>query len=375
MIECGGNGLILLVPDVVFQRTHRKFEVISNETRFKHGDTKDFVAALPTLLLHIISLLLNGYLLYLNIRGVDRRRCKRLPLLIANFAICNMFLLIGFIFYILTIDVIYRIENIEAISSHNPMDAIGSTFYSTLKEILKIQIVQNFGNIQILFVLFICADRYYSLFFDHEPNYQSVISATIHLSLPYILSIIFLDVRLLQLYLTATVIIIICLVVLVLIPSLALVLVICTLIRQYHLKAPFRIRNRSLTITLLLIVIIEQFEKWGLAMELMEANFCVEIVIGNLSGDHNLRVTLDNWYELVHGIQQLMPFISVILLLVLVRSYREQAVEHIRQSWNWIRCQERDTKVDYKSETMRSIIAEQTQTRRYRNYTSTIEIF
>lgn len=63
------------------------------------------------------------------------------------------------------------------------------------------------------------------------------------------------------------------------------------------MKAPFRIRNRSLTVALLFIIITEMIERWGLALELLEVNFAVEIVVGDLSGDHILRAILDDWYE------------------------------------------------------------------------------
>lgn len=64
--------------------------------------------------------------------------------------------------------------------------------------------VHNFGNIQILFLLYLTTNSYFSLFIEHNPNHHSLIHAMILLSLPYIISILFIDMRFLQLLITTT---------------------------------------------------------------------------------------------------------------------------------------------------------------------------
>lgn len=80
-------------------------------------------------------------------------------------------------------------------------------------------------------------------------------------------------------------------------PSLSFLLMICVAIRQCQIKSLFWMHNRSLTIALLIITFLQLFEKWGLALELLEANFRIVFIMGNIDDDYRLRVFLKNWYE------------------------------------------------------------------------------
>ncbi|EJW76573.1 hypothetical protein WUBG_12515 [Wuchereria bancrofti] len=130
---------------------------------------------------------------------------NQLPILIINFAISNIILAIGFLSYTLIIDIYYQTE---IIADSNKKDFNSLTDTTILKEILKYQIVHNFGNIQVLFLLYLATDSYFSLFIEYNPNHQSLIIAMIPLSLPYIISILFIDMRFLQLLTTTTSIIV-----------------------------------------------------------------------------------------------------------------------------------------------------------------------
>ncbi|KAL3989327.1 hypothetical protein ACH3XW_27225 [Acanthocheilonema viteae] len=158
-------------------------------------------------------------------------------------------------------------------------------------------------------------------------------------------------------------------------PPLSFLLTICVTIRQYQIKSPFWMRNRSLTAALLIITLLEVFEKWGLAVELFEANFHIIIVIGNIDDDYYLRAFLMNWYKIAHGLALLMPFLSALILVLIVGSYRQQASEHFRRFWRWIRCKGANDKIDYNIETMQSIIAKQTRHRQFNHFSSSIDIF
>ncbi|CAG9540743.1 unnamed protein product [Cercopithifilaria johnstoni] len=134
-------------------------------------------------------------------------------------------------------------------------------------------------------------------------------------------------------------------------------------------------RDRSLIAALLIITSVELFEKWGLAMELLEANFHIVIVIGNIEDDYHLRAFFMNWYKIAHGLILLMPFLSALILVLIMRSYRQQANEHFRQFWRSIRCKKAEDTIDYNIETMQSIIVEQTRQRQFNKFSSNIEIF
>ncbi|VDN42836.1 unnamed protein product [Gongylonema pulchrum] len=79
------------------------------------------------------------------------------------------------------------------------------SFSLSHQEVLKYQIVYNFGNAQILIVLLIAADRYCSLFLNYSPNYKSTFAALTLVFLPYLVCGLFFDVRILQLVVPAPV--------------------------------------------------------------------------------------------------------------------------------------------------------------------------
>lgn len=79
--------------------------------------------------------------------------------------------------------------------------------------------------------------------------------------------------------------------------------------------------------------------------------------------------------QIAHALTLLMPFLSASILILIVGSYRQQANEHCRQLWRWIRCKKRENKIVYNMETMQSIIAEQMRQRQRNNFSSNVEIF
>ncbi|VDN45472.1 unnamed protein product [Gongylonema pulchrum] len=115
-------------------------------------------------------------------------------------------------------------------------------------------------------------------------------------------------------------------------------------------------------------------ERWKLALELAERNFLVYVVTGDPGSDHFFRVFSDSWREVSHALFLCAPFLSAVLLLTVVRSYREEVIQCLRNIGSCSRCKEAENRVDYNTETMRSIIAEQTRARQFRNYTSNILI-
>ncbi|VDN90782.1 unnamed protein product [Brugia pahangi] len=357
LIGMNDDKLIIIIPDVIFNLSKH---IDNRSLEFKYRNETKILINLIALLFYLTSILLNCYLLCLNIKCVDYRRYKRLPLLIINFAISNIILAIGFLSYTLFIDIYYQTE---IIANSNKKDSDGLTDTTILKEMLKYQIVHNFGNIQALFLLFLATDSYFSLFIEYNPNHQSLIIVTILLSLPYIISILLIDMRFLHLL------------ILILVPSLSFLLALCFMIRQCQMKT-FRVHNRSLKMALLIINFFQLIEKWGLAVELFEANFHIVIVVDNNNDNYYLRIILNNLYEIAHGLTLLMPFLSALILISLVRSYRERTIQHFQQLLRWICCKEVEDKIDYNVETMHSIIAGQIRQRQlFNNYSSNIEIF
>lgn len=54
-----------------------------------------------------------------------------------------------------------------------------------------------------LFIFYLTIDLYFSLFIENDPNNSALLSAILLLS-PYIISILFIDIRFLQLLITTT---------------------------------------------------------------------------------------------------------------------------------------------------------------------------
>ncbi|VDN08314.1 unnamed protein product [Thelazia callipaeda] len=70
-----------------------------------------------------------------------------------------------------------------------------------------------------------------------------------------------------------------------------------------------------------------------------------------------------------------MPILSALILLLLVKTYRQQLLQHFRYFLQWLRFGKTDNTVDYNAETMSSIIAEQARQRRLRKYAPNLEVF
>ncbi|EFO18267.2 hypothetical protein LOAG_10228, partial [Loa loa] len=71
---------------------------------------------------------------------------------------------------------------------------------------------------------------------------------------------------------------------------------------------------------------------------------------------------------IAHGLTLLMPLLSVLILILIVKSYRQQAIQHFPQFYRWICCcKQAEDKIDYNVETMHSIISEQTRQRQLLN--------
>uniref|UniRef100_A0A0R3RWI7 G_PROTEIN_RECEP_F1_2 domain-containing protein n=1 Tax=Elaeophora elaphi TaxID=1147741 RepID=A0A0R3RWI7_9BILA len=133
--------------------------------------------------------------------------------------------------------------------------------------------------------------------------------------------------------------------------------------------------NRSLSAALLIIAFLEVFGKWGLAVELLEANFHIVIVMDDVDYDYLLRTFLKSWYKVAHGLILLMPFLSALIIISIVGNYRQKTVAHFRQLRRWIRCEKANDRIDYNIETMQSIIAEQMRQRQLNNFPSNNEIY
>uniref|UniRef100_A0A0M3IUB7 G_PROTEIN_RECEP_F1_2 domain-containing protein n=1 Tax=Ascaris lumbricoides TaxID=6252 RepID=A0A0M3IUB7_ASCLU len=287
----------------------------------------------------------------------------------ANLAFCNIILTIGFTAYILLIDVFYYVQNIESIFIDGWPFA--DFCYAALRETLKYQIVHNVVFVQALFILLIAIDRYFSLFPNYDPFVESSWTPSLITILPYILVAVLLDFRLQNVIFGTSVALFICIFALIIPPMLAFVFNICTVMRQRQTNiSSYLSHQRSCPIAILILINLQLFEKLAFFIELMSRNFDIEMVIGDTKSDAYFRGALQICFQISHVLFVYSPLYIAGVLLLVMRSYRDQVIERCRRLMRFILCRSRKDKIDYSCETMRSIIADQTRAKRMRAYTN-----
>ncbi|ETN84928.1 hypothetical protein NECAME_01488 [Necator americanus] len=120
--------------------------------------------------------------------------------------------------------------------------------------------------------------------------------------------------------------------------------------------------STTLPRVMLVIVILDVFWRVAFFFQLLEVDFEFRIVTGSELGDDILRNILDVSYEIAIFIVHLFPFYFAVLLMIFVRHYRTQTSSRFSQI-SAVLCCKSDTIVDYRCETMRSILADQKKRR------------
>lgn len=370
------NEPFVLIVDFVFHRKNRNYSIAYSDdilslfggsvSRNNDNIWHRLLLASPSFILYFLSLLFNGILLFMNVKRPRKRRWKRIQVLIANLAFCNILLIVGFATYMLLIDVFYSVGSIEQVVVEGWKFA--DYCYAALKEALKQQIVHNLGYVQLIFLFFIAIDGYQSLFIGYESNFHSKWAPVLITILPYILVAVCMDQRIICSIFNRTTAVVICAVGLIFPCLLATVITICTIIRQERGDALYRSRDITYAVSLLIILSFESFQKTALFFEFLNRNFLFDFVIGDHDSDIILSEAIDTCYQVAHYFFLLSPFyISVIMLLVIHR-YRKSVICALRNLYQSFLCGKRNNKVDYNCETMRSIIADQTREKRMRSY-------
>uniref|UniRef100_A0A915C520 G-protein coupled receptors family 1 profile domain-containing protein n=1 Tax=Parascaris univalens TaxID=6257 RepID=A0A915C520_PARUN len=380
-ITFGGDLIsnnVLLIADVVFFRNNRSvYPENPREELELNGDQmfcEDIwmraLINVPYLSLYVLSIVLNSLLLLMSVNKPHKHRWKRLSLLMANLAFCNIILTIGFTAYTLLIDVFYYVQNIESIF------IVGWPFadfcYAALTETLKYQIVHNVVFVQALFILLIAVDRYFSLFPNYDPFIESSWTPSLITILPYILVAVLLDFRLQNIIFGTSVALFICIFALIIPSMLAFVFTICTVMRQRQMNiiSSYRCNQRSYPIAILIILTVQLFEKFAFFVELMSRNFDIEMAIGETTSDASYFMgALQIYFQISHELVVYSPLYIVSVLLLVMRNYRVRIIERCRRLMRFVLCRGRKDKIDYSCETMRSIIADQTRAKRMRSYT------
>uniref|UniRef100_A0A1I8ADH4 G_PROTEIN_RECEP_F1_2 domain-containing protein n=1 Tax=Steinernema glaseri TaxID=37863 RepID=A0A1I8ADH4_9BILA len=148
---------------------------------------------------------------------------------------------------------------------------------------------------------------------------------------------------------------------------LALVLTICAIVRLKQGGIIYRSSDITAPCAILTILVLQFAEKTGMLYMLLEANFGFEIVMGDRAGEEVLQRCIALWSEAARHLCLWAPFYISVLFLVVMRHYRSRIIGAIKKIFGMC-CGRKDERVDYSSETMRSIIADQNRARRFKSF-------
>ncbi|KAH7697105.1 hypothetical protein AAVH_35813, partial [Aphelenchoides avenae] len=271
-----------------------------------------------------------------------------------------------FLIYTFLIDVYYDVDSFDTLIELNEGDVF-SSLWPFAKQLIHHEMVENFAFAQSLILLMICVDRYCSLFPNYSPFITQSCAFCAVSTVPYVLAMLFVDYQLLSTQIGETPAGIVRLLAISLPTPLSMVFISCAVARLMQMPSIERSTQEDLSCSLsfLFVLTLQFVEKFGFVLELLRSNFKFEIVTGSKEGDDVLHEVLKSFYAVSHYLFLFSPLYSVICILFFVRTYRQHIVDACARIPQLI-CFRRRTKVDYSSETMRSILAEQARARHYR---------
>ncbi|KAK0406491.1 hypothetical protein QR680_018604 [Steinernema hermaphroditum] len=360
------------VADLLFQRANRTNRNYADGSPLFFADFENglfwsqFLENLSLLLFYLVSLSLNTLLFAMSITKPNKSKRKKLPCLIANLALCNIILCTGFVIYTLVLDVYLETDSLESL-----IEQIENTNFRSWvwigREIIHIQLIENMIFAQSIIVLFISFDRYCSLFPNYSPYVKKPWLMLVISTLPYFNSHVLLSYEILDLEFESPVSIGLRTVALMIPPPLALVLTVCAIIRLKQGGIIYRSSDIAAPCTVLIILILQFTEKTGILYMLLEANFGFEVVIGDRRAEEVLQSAISIWKEASRHLCLWSPLYIAVLFLTVSRHYRSRIIGAVKKLFGMC-CGRRDDKVDYSSETMRSIIADQNRARRLKSF-------
>lgn len=170
--------------------------------------------------------------------------------------------------------------------------------------------VEDFTIIQSLLLFLLSVDRYCSLFPNYTPFVKKKFAFCCVALLPYLFGLILFDHSVLIRFVSSNAASVIrwdfnycrpqipfSLCVLTIPTLLALVFAVCSSVRLLQERSTSNPNHDlSCTLTLLLILLIQNFERFGLFLELLHSNYVIEIVVGSKQGDELVREILEKYY-------------------------------------------------------------------------------
>ncbi|CAJ0582972.1 unnamed protein product, partial [Mesorhabditis spiculigera] len=243
------------------------------------------------------------------------------------------------------------------------IDDIDKQFGEIIWEILGHQCIDSLLAIQAIYLLGLSLDRYMNLFVDYSPYLNGCCEMLMIFAVPFLLGIVLFDHRWAELLVPRASAVFARLCTLLLPHLLSFVLLLVSSLRpppifDYEPRMASSLA-KSLPVVLFIVVTTDLFARIGIFFELLELNYGFIIVIGSEPADYYLGEMFKCWYQLSHILIHCFPLYFAVSMLIFVRHYRQLFARILPGCC----CGGKSEKVDYSSETIRSIMAEQRKRR------------
>uniref|UniRef100_A0A7E4VN11 G_PROTEIN_RECEP_F1_2 domain-containing protein n=1 Tax=Panagrellus redivivus TaxID=6233 RepID=A0A7E4VN11_PANRE len=360
----------LWIADLVFYRTNRSVKYVQHGELLILEDVAAWSDVWPRLLTNFLfmfafsmAICLNFGLFVVSLIKAKRKDHRKIQCLLANLAVCNILLALGFLIYSFLLDIYYDVDSFNTLLNLNSH----SSFYQLwpfAKQLIHTELVDNMSLTQGFILLMISIDRYFALFHGYAPYVHRNVYAWAVAVFPYFLGLFVFDMALLGAVIGYQYAVVARLVAYMTPTPLSLVFTVCAVVRL--VQQPPNIRHKhddlSCSVTLLVILMLQLVEKFGIFLELLNRNFNFSIVIGDSEGDSVLAEVLWHIYQVSHYLILASPLYIPLFFLIFVGFYQSRVAAFARAIWRCLTCQPR-VHLDYSTETMRSIMAEQSRNR------------
>ncbi|CAD5234776.1 unnamed protein product [Bursaphelenchus xylophilus] len=361
---------ITWMGDLLFNRSNRSIKFLDNGNIYllnEFVEWEDIKMRLNNnwtyMVCYATSMVFNFVWFLMSLIKKKHGYYQKINIILANLAFCNFILSTGFLLYTFLIDIYYDVDSFNTLVALNE-DSVFSQIWPVSKVILHKEMVESFISSQSIILFLLSLDRYCALF----PNYCGFIKRAwvfLLISLtPYFFSIFLLDQDLLLLVFDKSQVKIVKLVFLLLPTLLASIFTSCSvarLMQDTYSSNPNH--NLPCSATLFFLLVIQIIERFGHFLNLLHANFHVQYVVGSSDSNKVLNHYLSSFYSLCNILLLTSPLYQSVFFLITMKIYRKKMMQMGERIIKCFRCRMKP-KLDYNSETMRSIIAEQ---RRLRN--------
>ncbi|EYB87416.1 hypothetical protein Y032_0263g594 [Ancylostoma ceylanicum] len=308
---------------------------------------------------------LNVFFFVSIVPELTRKCIMKLKLLVATLIAVNILWSLTWLCLSVAVCIIQFQETDEVMFILNAEED-GAYLRESIWEIVAHQLIENLLTVQSILIFAISIDRYLNLFNSYSTSCENMIAKLLLVVLPFIVAATVFDHRVLALLLPVESALF-CRLCLLLCPSLLAVTLLLIALFPTDSKNGFEPRfpmslSTSFPRVMLLVAVLDVFWRIAFFFQLLELDFEFRIVTGSELGNEILEKVLNVSYEVAIFIVHLFPLYFPVLLMVFVRHYRTLTSSRFSQITAMLCCKS-DTIVDYRCETMRSILADQKKRR------------